>query len=107
LRILSGKRKIIVTPGMVELGEREDAEHQRLAPKIAEICDIICLVAPQRIQSLVNEIKKTAPQDKLKRFNSLQEAREFLNQTLKPDDVVLYENDLPDLYESRQAFRLF
>ncbi|MDP8245756.1 MAG: UDP-N-acetylmuramoyl-tripeptide--D-alanyl-D-alanine ligase [Candidatus Hinthialibacter antarcticus] len=107
LRILPGQRKILVTPGMVELGDREDAEHQRLAPKIAESCDIICLVAPQRVQSLVDALTQQVQGDGLKLFSTLQEAREFLNQNLKPGDVVLYENDLPDLYESRQAFRLF
>ncbi len=107
LNVLPGQRKILVTPGMVELGEREDEEHQRLAPKIADYCDLVCIIAPQRAPCFLEAIQQqNIEADRIKTFQSLNEAREFLNQFVQSGDVVLYENDLPDLYESRQAFRL-
>ena len=106
LQVLPGQRKILVTPGMVELGQREAEEHQRLAPKIAESCDVICLIAPRRSPGFLEAIQQCGVTgERLKPFDTLQQARDYLNLIVKAGDVILYENDLPDLYESRQAFR--
>lgn len=39
LNLYTDKQKIIVFPGMQELGERSRAEHARVAKKIMEVCD--------------------------------------------------------------------
>jgi UDP-N-acetylmuramoyl-tripeptide--D-alanyl-D-alanine ligase len=39
LNLYNGWQKIIVFPGMLELGEKSETEHQRVAEKITGICD--------------------------------------------------------------------
>lgn len=92
-------RKIVVTPGLVELGREEDLENYRLGKKMAEVCDIAVLVgksATYRIQDgLIDG-----------RFNSeniiickdLESAKKKLKKMLCSGDVVLFENDLPDKF---------
>ena len=33
-------------------------------------------------------------------FDNFSNAKEWIDQNVQSDDVILYENDLPDLYES-------
>ncbi len=39
LNLYRGWQKIIIFPGMLELGEKSEAEHQRVAEKITEVCN--------------------------------------------------------------------
>ena len=108
LKILPGNRKILVTPGMVELGEKTDEEHRKIAPYATQNCDIICLVAPGRVPSFPKAIIEHGfPKENLHFFETLQTARKWLQTELKQGDVVLFENDLPDLYEVIKPFKLF
>ena len=50
-------RKIVVTPGMVEMGADHDKEHSRLGKIIAEKCDIL-KQPTERIESLVASFTK-------------------------------------------------
>ncbi len=108
LQSLPGNRKILVTPGMVELGSESENAHRRLAPLAARACDRIALVASGRIPSFVSGLLENGfPRENLREFNSLGEARQWLQSELRPGDVVLFENDLPDLYEEPSAFTLY
>ncbi|MFB3786314.1 MAG: UDP-N-acetylmuramoyl-tripeptide--D-alanyl-D-alanine ligase [bacterium] len=108
LQSLPGGRKFLVTPGMVELGSESESAHRQLAPLAALACDRIALVAPGRIPSFVSGLlEKGFPRDNLCEFNTLGDARNWLQTELRPGDVVLFENDLPDLYEEPSAFTLF
>lgn len=108
LEVLPVKRRIVVTPGMVELGAREDEEYRKIAPRIAEVCDLVCLVAAHRLGAMIEGLQaQNFPPEKLKTFHRFEEANQFLRETLQEGDAVLYENDLPDLYEEKHAFRLF
>jgi len=105
LHTLPGKRSILVTPGMVELGDEHDNEHRRLAQVIARTCSEVCLVAPKRIESLRAALSDTGyEQSKIHCFENFAEARNWLLQHLEAGDKVLLENDLPDLHEQAAAF---
>ncbi len=41
LNLYKDKQKIIIFPGMLELGERSNAEHRRVAKRITEVCDYV------------------------------------------------------------------
>lgn len=105
LRVLPGGRKILVTPGMVELGGKAREEHEKIAALAAPVCDIILVVAPSRIPWFAPALRENGfPAEKLLEFPSLAPAREWLGKNLLSGDAVLFENDLPDLYESPSAF---
>ncbi|TWH82609.1 Mur ligase family protein [Sedimentibacter saalensis] len=95
-------RKIIVTPGMVELGEIEEEENEKFGENIAKVCDIAILVGKKRTTPIYNGLKrKTFNEDNLYVVNSLDEASELMKTLTKVGDVVLFENDLPDTYNEK------
>ncbi|MFC1659199.1 Mur ligase family protein [Pseudomonadota bacterium] len=95
-------RTILVTPGMVELGKLHDEQHFEIGKKVGESIDVVLLVAPDRIKTFIDGFSKTSKTNqKLIKFSSFQEAREWLNLNMQSNDVVLFENDLPDLFESK------
>lgn len=95
-------RKIIVTPGMVELGEIEEEENQKFGENIAKVCDIAILVGKKRTTPIYNGLKrKEFNESNLYVVNSLDEASELMKTLTKVGDVVLFENDLPDTYNEK------
>lgn len=53
LSLFKDWQKIVVFPGMLELGERTDAEHQRVANKMSEVCDFVVLTSHDFDKSLM------------------------------------------------------
>jgi UDP-N-acetylmuramoyl-tripeptide--D-alanyl-D-alanine ligase len=98
LALFKGK-KVIMTPGMVELGTKEAEENFRFGNSMAAVADKVIIV---------NEINKTAIYDGLlsggfKKEDiytvpTLDEAKKIYADILSPGDVLLIENDLPDNY---------
>lgn len=95
-----GGRRILVTPGMVELGEKHEAAHAEIGAYAAPRADMVLAVAPQRIPSFVASLGAASPRPEVIEVASFAQARAWLGQNLKPNDVVLIENDLPDVYEA-------
>jgi UDP-N-acetylmuramoyl-tripeptide--D-alanyl-D-alanine ligase len=96
------KRKIIVTPGMVELGEIEEKENEKFGEYISKVCDVVILVGKRRTAPILRGFSKIKySSDNLYVVNSLDEASEILKNITKVNDVVLFENDLPDTYNEK------
>ncbi|MBS1953782.1 MAG: UDP-N-acetylmuramoyl-tripeptide--D-alanyl-D-alanine ligase [Cyanobacteria bacterium SZAS-4] len=106
LQRVSGKRKVLVTPGMIELGERQFEENKNCAKTAAAFCDLVIVVGGTNKQALVEGLNEGGlSADKLKQVDSMREALNFLAEDYCIDgDVVLIENDLPDLYEAVPTF---
>ncbi|WP_272481769.1 glutamate ligase domain-containing protein, partial [Rhodothermus marinus] len=93
-------RRIVVTPGMVELGAREAEENRALGRFMAQHVDLAVLIGPRRTLPIQEGLREAGfPEDRIRVFRSLFEAQDFLKTYLQPGDVVLYENDLPDQYD--------
>jgi UDP-N-acetylmuramoyl-tripeptide--D-alanyl-D-alanine ligase len=97
---MGGGRRVVVTPGMVELGKRQWAENKTFGTHIAEHdIDLAVLIGDDQTEAIREGLSAAAyPTDQVKVFSSLFEAQNFLKQYLRSGDVVLYENDLPDQY---------
>lgn len=94
-------RKILITPGMVELGKLHHELHFELGQLAGDTVDYALVVMPKRIKSFIKGfLTKKDNASKLLTFNSFFEAKDWLDQHAKPGDVILYENDLTDIYES-------
>ena len=63
--------------------------------------DIVLAVTPDRIPSFTTAYTAAAANPQLIQCANFSEARAWLDQHGQPGDVVLIENDLPDLYEYR------
>lgn len=103
VRVLSsfeGMKKIIVTPGLVELGDIEYQSNYNLASAAAECCDYMIFVGEERSVPMVAAAKDKG-YDELKMcvVESFAEAVEVLKREADSQSVVLVENDLPDVYK--------
>jgi UDP-N-acetylmuramoyl-tripeptide--D-alanyl-D-alanine ligase len=95
----TGKR-IIVTPGMIELGEREADENRAFGRHIAANADLAILVGPTQAKWIREGLLDAGfPEAQIYMAKGLFAAQEHLRQVQRPGDVVLYENDLPDQLE--------
>ena len=97
-------KKVLVTPGMVELGERESEENRRLGEQAAHICDLIILVGPIRTKPILDGLKAAEyPSQQIIVALNLEEVKQHLATHVQAGDVVLFENDLPDNYNEDKA----
>ncbi|MFL6450500.1 MAG: Mur ligase family protein [Bryobacteraceae bacterium] len=98
---VDGGRRILVTPGMVELGTAHDEEHRNIGLLARSSVDILLPVLPQRIASLIAGFELDNPGGIVVPCANFAAAQEWMNGNLRSADVVLLENDLPDLYEKK------
>jgi UDP-N-acetylmuramoyl-tripeptide--D-alanyl-D-alanine ligase len=92
-------RRLLVTPGMVELGDREAAENQLFGSRAAEVCDLVVLVGEERSRPILDGLQAASfPESQIHVVANTAEAQALLAKTTRRGDVVLFENDLPDLY---------
>lgn len=95
----NGKR-IIVTPGMIELGERQDELNRILGNHIGNNLDVAVIVGEYNREALVKGVKETNFNTvNLHIVDSFNDAQKVLAKILQPGDTVLYENDLPDTFK--------
>ena len=98
LNLMKGK-KIIITPGMVEMGKDEEKLNYEFGEKMAHICDRFYLIGKKRCKPICDAIKKNNKNADIKVFNSFIQAYNDLIKEYKNEKVtVLIENDLPDTY---------
>ena len=99
LKSFEHRKRILITPGIVELGDKSVEINQELGRNAAESSDFIILVGADQAVPIYNGIKeKDYQESKIFIAKNLQEALSKMNEILTKDSVVLLENDLPDNY---------
>ena len=92
-------KKVIITPGLIELGEKEYEANFNLGVEAAKKCDIIILVGINRSKPLQDGINSTDfNKDNLYVVPSFKIAMDTYGKFADSNTVVLLENDLPDNY---------
>lgn len=92
-------RKILVTPGMVELGDMESQYNREFGKNIYGNADYVFLVGKKHTAPIREGLTEAGfDENAICTVSSLNEAIEQMNAMLQPGDVVMYENDLPDHY---------
>ncbi len=94
-----GMQKVIVTPGLVELGEKEYECNYALGKEAALNCDVIILVGTNRSKPMADAVRESDfPQENLYIAASFKEAMDIYSKFANSNTAVLFENDLPDNY---------
>ncbi|MEP4533911.1 MAG: Mur ligase family protein [Cyclobacteriaceae bacterium] len=95
------QNRIIITPGIIELGDLSEEINKKLGNYISEYTDIAIIVGDNPGKYILDGIKETGKMTEgtYHGVKNLTEARSLLREVCKDNDTVLYENDLPDLLE--------
>lgn len=91
--------RILITPGIVEAGEKEYDLNFEFAKTAGKYCDIIILVGKKQAEPLRAGLEEMGfDNEKLYIAADLNEALTLMNSLAQSGSTVLFENDLPDLY---------
>ena len=96
----TGGRKIVVTPGFVEMGESQYRNNKELGVNIAAAADIAIVVNRVNREAIVAGLSEAGfATERIIQTDSFAEASAYLATTMRAGDVILYENDLPDSFK--------
>ena len=102
LEMMNGT-KVVVTPGMVELGNKEEYYNKEFGKQIAKVADKVILVGEKKTRPILEGLKEAKFNEKnIQVINDVREAYVILNKLDSKKDVyALFENDLPDTYNEK------
>jgi UDP-N-acetylmuramoyl-tripeptide--D-alanyl-D-alanine ligase len=107
LEALGEGRKILMTPGMIELGDIQAAENRQVALQAASVCDLAIIVGDTNREALrAGLLEGGMKPEQIMEFDNRDIALTYLTspEHRQPKDTILIENDLPDLYEAIASF---
>ena len=92
--------KVVVTPGMTELGEKEAELNNIFGSQISKVADYVILVGEKRTKPIFKGIMESGfDKDKIYVVNSVYDAYTLLQKMESDKEIyALFENDLPDIY---------
>lgn len=93
-------RRIVVTPGMIELGSEQFNLNKKFGAYLGNHVDFAIIVGEYNREAINEGIAESGlPEENQYFVDSFAEAQKVLNGLLKAGDTVLYENDLPDSFK--------
>ena len=101
LGFMPGK-KIIVTPGMIELGSEQYNLNFEFGKQIADVCDEVILIGKEQTKPIYDGlIKKKYNKEHIHILNDVKRAFPLMNELSEKETYVLLENDLPDIFNEK------
>ncbi len=97
------ERRVLVTPGVIELGPQQADVNRALSTRAAEVCDRTLVVSETNRDAFVAGHRDAGRSDRLVTVATRTEAFRWVSEHVKPGDAVILENDLPDLYERSEG----
>lgn len=99
LKLFDSGKKIVITPGLVELGSYEHEANYNFGKQLAEVCDYVIIVNQVNKQQISDGLKDAGfDETKIIYALSLLDAKLKIKDLAEKGDVILFENDLPDNY---------
>jgi UDP-N-acetylmuramoyl-tripeptide--D-alanyl-D-alanine ligase len=96
---LDARQRILVTPGLVELGALEEDENRRYGEHAARVCDHVIVMDARPARALREGLRAGGmADDHVHVVRSLAEATAVIGRIATAGDAVLFANDLPDTY---------
>jgi UDP-N-acetylmuramoyl-tripeptide--D-alanyl-D-alanine ligase len=98
LNLMPGK-KIIVTPGMIELGTKQYELNKLFGEYIADVCDEVILVGEKQTKPIyAGLLDKKYNKNNIHIINDVKAAFNLIDKLKDKETYVLLENDLPDIF---------
>jgi len=98
----TGGKRLLVTPGMIELGTLHYQKNEELGYLASQCADVVILVGPEQTKPIQDGLRRGGfPEQNLRVIKDLSETQGIFQKMLRPGDVILFENDLPDLYSEK------
>lgn len=98
LAAMTGGKRIIITPGMIELGQEQEKLNAEFGERINSSADIAIIVGQYNRDAILAGLGEQ-PACEVHIVDTFAEAQTLLNSIAKAGDTVLYENDLPDTFK--------
>ena len=99
LASFDGYRKIVVTPGLVELGTMERVANYDFGKHIAQVADLVIIVNKTHYLSIKQGLLEAGfDENNILQADTIEATKQLLTDNIKPKDIILWENDLPDNY---------
>ena len=93
------KKRVLITPGIVDLGDKIEEYNKNLGKQAAGRCDYIILVGEKQAKPILEGILEEGyNKEKVYIAKDITEAINRMNEIMDSNTVVLFENDLPDNY---------
>lgn len=102
LGMMPGK-KVVVTPGMIELGDNQDEYNKEFGKQIAQVADEVILIGEMTTKPIYNGLIEAGySKDKIHILNDVVESYPLVRSMKDSRDIyALYENDLPDTFNEK------
>lgn len=98
LSMMPGK-KIVVTPGMIDLGDEQYNLNKEFGNYIANVADEVILIGQEQTKPIYEGlIEKKYKQKNIHVLNDIKEAFMLFEKLKEKETFVLLENDLPDIF---------
>jgi UDP-N-acetylmuramoyl-tripeptide--D-alanyl-D-alanine ligase len=95
-----GGKRIVITPGMIELGDKQYDYNRVLGRNAARACDYAIVVGEFNRKAIVDGLRDEAfSAERIIEASSFADAMTHLHKIAEAGDTVLYENDLPDTFK--------
>ena len=101
LKLFDG-RKVVLTPGLVELGKKEKYVNFELGKYMAGVADLVLLVGARRTDPIKRGLLENGYAGEIHIYKSLSNAEADFENRLRVGDTLLILNDLPDIYDEKQ-----
>ncbi|MCX6790809.1 MAG: UDP-N-acetylmuramoyl-tripeptide--D-alanyl-D-alanine ligase [Candidatus Gribaldobacteria bacterium] len=95
----NNRRKIYLTPGLVETGSHSQEAHFEIGLHLSKVADLVILIKNSVTPYIAKALLKNGfNESQILWFKTAPEAHEALKDILKPTDVILFQNDWGDQY---------
>lgn len=94
-----GRRRVCVTTGLVEIGDRSQAVHQEIGRQLAEVADVVVLVESSVTEWINNGLEEGEFSGELHTFKNQEVMQKHISDITVAGDVVLFQNDWPENYQ--------
>ena len=100
LGAMTGGKRVLVTPGMIELGQQQYELNCRFGELAAAACDLAVVVGRYNREAISEGLRKGGmPEKAIRTVDTFADAQAVLAAETRGGDIVLYENDLPDTFK--------